>query len=426
MKRNKNAIRRTALLYILAAMMAGSVVLLGNTSQDVPESQVGPEAIAVYAAVQSELVDGNTTFALDLYRALSQEDGNLFFSPYSISAALAMTYSGARAETETQMKETLCFALPQSVLHPAFHGLDTDLMQRASGIEGVQLSIANALWGQHGYPFLPDFRDTLAESYDAPLRLIDFVDAPEEARIDINNWVRDATDGKIEDLMKPGTITPLTRLVLANAIYFKGTWELQFDAAQTSTAPFYRLDGSHVAVPMMRMQERFRYTEGRDFQAIELPYSGDVLSMVILLPEEGMFEDFEADLSIERLDAILAQLGSEKVQLAMPRFELTSEFSLADTLTQLGMPDAFTGATDFSGMDGTRDLFIGHVAHKAYVLVNEEGTEAAGATGVSMTYSIPRYEMMTIDRPFIFLIRDIETGTILFIGRVMDPREGAS
>jgi len=424
MKRDSNTVSRTVRLCVLVAMMVGNVVLSGNTSQDAPESQVGPEAIAVYAAVQSELVDGNTTFALDLYRALSQEDGNLFFSPYSISAALAMTYSGARGETEAQMKETLCFALPQRVLHPAFHGLDTNLMQRASDIEGVQLSIANALWGQHGYPFLSGFRNTLAESYDAPLKLIDFVDAPEESRVDINDWVSDATDGRIEDLMKPGTITPLTRLVLANAIYFKGTWELQFDEAQTKDAPFYRLDGSQVKVPMMRMQECFSYAAGRDFQAIELPYIGDALSMVILLPGEGTFEDFEADLSIERLDAILAQMYSQKVQLAMPRFELTSEYSLSDTLARLGMPNAFTGAADFSGMDGTRDLFIGHVAHKAYVSVNEEGTEAAAATGVSMTYSLP--SVMTIDRPFIFLIRDIETGTILFMGRVMDPSEGTS
>jgi len=419
MKRGTNTMGRTALPYVLTALMIGSVILLGNTSQDAAESQVGPEAAAVYAAVQSELVDGNTTFALDLYRALREEEGNLFFSPYSISVALAMTYSGARCETETQMENTLRFTLPQSVLHPAFHGLDTNLMQRASGIEGVSLSIANALWGQIGYPFLSDYRDTLAESYDAPLRPTDFVNAPEEARTEINDWVSEATVGKIEDLMKPGSITPLTRLVLANAITFKGTWKLQFDEAYTTDAPFYRLDGSQVTVPMMRMQARFRYTEGKDFQAIELPYSGDALSMVILLPREGMFEAFEADLSIERLDAILAQLGSEKVQLAMPRFVLTSEFSLADTLARLGMPGAFTGAADFSGMDGTRDLFIDHVAHKAYVSVNEEGTEAAAATGVSMRLSLPT--MMVVDRPFIFLIRDIETGTILFLGRVMDP-----
>lgn len=419
MKKGRKNVRRAALLYVLTALMVGSVALLGNTSQDAAESQVGPEAAAVYAAAQSELVEGNTAFALDLYRALSQQDGNLFFSPYSISLALAMTYSGARGETETQMRDALWFTLPQRVLHPAFHGLDTDLMQRADDTEGVQLSIANALWGQHGYPFLWDFRSTLAESYDAPLSLTDFVDAPEEARTQINDWVSDRTNGKIEDLMKPETITSLTRLVLANAIHFKGTWKLQFDEEQTTAAPFHRLDGSQVDVPMMRMEGHFPYAAGSDFHAIELPYAGDALSMVILLPEEGMFEEFEADLAVERLNAILAQMYSGKVLLAMPRFELTSEFSLADTLTRLGMPDAFTGAADFSGMDGTSNLFIGHVAHKAYVSVNEEGTEAAAATGVSMVLSMPA--AMTIDHPFIFLIRDSETGTILFMGRVLDP-----
>ena len=419
----KKNVCRTILLYSSMALIIVSVVLLGNTGQEKEEPQVSPEVAAVYAAVQSNLVNSNTTFSLDLYRALRKENGNLFFSPYSISTALAMACVGARGETEVQMKGALHFTLPQGVLHPAFHGLDTDLMQRASDTEGVQLSIANALWGQIGYPFLSDFRDTLAESYDAPLRLINFADAPEEARMDINDWVSEKTEEKIEDLMMPGSITPDTRLVLANAIYFRGTWKVQFDVKKTELAPFYRLDGSQVKVPMMKVEEHFRYIEATDFQAIELPYKGDELVMDIILPN-GAFKKFEAGLDTERLGSILAQLRLKKVVLRMPRFELTSEFSLADTLAKLGMSDAFASAADFSGMDGTRDLFIGHVAHKAFVSVNEEGTEAAGATGVVQTYSVPA--MMTIDHPFIFLIRDIETGTILFIGRVMDPTQGTS
>jgi len=322
------------------------------------------------------------------------------------------------------MKETLHFMPPQGVLHPAFHGLDTGLMQRASDMDGIQLRIANALWGQIGHPFLRDFRHTLAESYDAPLRLTDFANAPEGARMKINDWVSNATNGKIENLMVPGSITPATRLVLANAIYFKGTWKAQFDPDDTKKAPFYMLKKT-ITVPMMNVKEHFLYMEGTSYKAIELPYKGDELVMDIILPNTGTFEVFEAGLNIERLDSILNQLRSKKVVLSMPKFELTSEFSLADTLAELGMPDAFqSGVADFSGMDGTRDLFIGHVAHKAYVSVNEEGTEAAAATGVLMTLSIPRYEIMTVDRPFIFLIRDSKTGTILFIGRVMDPSEG--
>jgi len=393
--------------YVLAGALL--IMLLGFTS-------VVGTAPAVNEASLKELVAGNNAFAFDLYQALRTNECNLFFSPYSISLALAMTYAGARDNTAIEMAETLHFTLQQDRLHPALNAVGEKLLDRDANID---LTVANALWGQAGYPFLPDFLAVLDTGYDAGLRRADFIGAPEGARRDINDWVSDATEGKIEDLMGPGTITPDTRLVLANAIYFKGTWKVQFDAKKTEFAPFYRLDGSQVKVPMMRVKEHFPYTEGMDFQAIELPYTGDALSMVILLPRAGMFEDFEANLSVERLDAILAQLCSEKVQLRMPRFELTSEFSLADTLAELGMPDAFTGAADFSGMDGTRDLFIGCVAHKAYVSVNEEGTEAAAATGVSMVLSLPA--MMTIDHPFIFLIRDIETGTILFMGRVVDP-----
>jgi serpin B len=416
--------RRAVVPYVLAALVVSSVVLLGTSEQGILEPQSGSEGSPVYAAVRCELVGANTRFALDLYHALSKADGNLFLSPYSVSAALAMTYAGARGETEHQMRDTLRFTLPQRVLHPAFHALDGDFTEKVHDVEGVRLSIANALWGQDGHPFLPSFLGLLEASYDAPMALTDFVAAAEQARTDINDWVRDETQGKIKDLMKPGSVTPDTRLVLANAIYFYGTWKLQFDEAQTTNEPFYRLDGSDVSVPTMKMQDLFAYAEEADYQAIELAYTGDALSMLILLPEEGAFREFEASLGVERLDEILAQMDSREVRLAMPRFELTSEFSLAGTLAGLGMPDAFSGAADFSGMDGLRDLLIGHVAHKAFVSVNEEGTEAAAATGVSMVLSLPRYARMTINRPFVFLIRDVETGTILFIGRVMDPSEG--
>jgi serpin B len=424
MKRGKELGLRAAIPHVVAILVVASVVSLGTSEQGTLESQLDSEAIAVCTAVRSELVEANTRLALDLYHALCTGDGNVFFSPYSISAALAMTYGGARGETESQMRDTLRFTLPQRVLHPAFHALDTDLTQKVSGVEGVQLSIANALWGQDGHPFLPSFLDLLEASYAAPIEFVDFINASGQARADINDWVRDATNGKIEDLMGPGSVTADTRLVLANAIYFYGTWTLQFDEAQTRDEPFYRLDGSEVSVPMMRMQDHFSYAEETDYQAIELSYTGDTLSMVILLPREGTFAEFEAGFSVEQLNEILAGMHWMEVRLVMPRFELTSEFSLAGTLAGLGMPNAFSGAADFSGMDGLRDLFIGHVAHKAFVSVNEEGTEAAAATGVSMVLSIPQYARMTIDRPFIFFIHDIETGTVLFIGRVLDPSEG--
>lgn len=400
--------RRAVIVCVMTTLVGCGLAVLGNNEEA--------------ATARAELVRTNTQFAFDLYRALAAGPGNLFVSPYSVSTALAMTFAGARGATEYQMAQTLRFTLPQDVLHPTFGSLNADLTGRVEGIDGVQLSIANAIWGQDGHPFLAEFLDLIETSYGAPIQPTDFASAPEQARADINEWVGERTEGLIPDLMAPDSITPETRLVLANAIYFLGTWKLPFDKDLTQDAPFHRLDGTEVSVPMMAIEDRFRYTEDKDYQAVELPYTGDRLSMVVLLPAEGTFETFEAALTVERLNQILAQMYSQKLWLAMPRFELTSEFSLADTLAQLGMPDAFTGAADFSGMDGTRDLFIGHVAHKAYVSVNEEGTEAAAATGVSMTLSMP--SMMTIDHPFIFLIRDIETGTILFMGQVTDPSAG--
>jgi len=425
MRRGKEFGRRSAMPYVLAGLMVCSVVLLGSGGGGSLETELGSEASNVYAGVRTELVEANTQFALDLYHELAEADGNLFFSPYSISAALAMTYAGARGETESQMSDALHFTLPQQVLHPAFHALDADLMQRASEIEGVQLSIANALWGQDGHPFLAEFLDLLDASYGAPMETVDFTGASERTRAAVNDWVSRKTKGKISDLMPPGSITPATRLVLANAIYFYGTWKLPFVASQTQDEHFLRLDQQHVMVPMMLVQKDFAYAEEEGYcEAIELLYTGDRLSMVVLLPGLGEYESFEATLCPERLDEILAKLETQEVQLRMPKFKLNSEFSLADTLAQLGMPDAFSGAADFSGMDGLHDLFIAHVAHKAFVSVDEEGTEAAAATGISMALSIPSYVRMTINHPFIFLIRDREAGTILFMGRVLDPTAG--
>jgi serpin B len=424
MRRGREFGRRSAGPYALAAVVICSAALLGFSVAGAPETPLDPEASNVYAAVRTELVEASTRFALDLYQALSGADGNLFFSPYSISAALAMTYAGARGETEAQMGDALHFTLPQRVLHPAFHALDANLMQRASEIEGLQLAIANALWGQDGHPFLADFLDLLEASYGAPMETVDFVGASEQARADINEWASEKTEGKISDLMPPGSVTPDTRLVLANAIYFYGTWKLQFNEEHTRDGLFLRLDRTDVLVPLMSMQDDFPYAEGENYQAIELLYTGDRLSMVVLLPDVGSYESFEDGLNVESLNDILAELVTQEVQLAMPRFELNSEFSLAGTLSRLGMPDAFSGAADFSGMDGLHDLFIAHVAHKAFVSVDEKGTEAAAATGISMALSIADYVRMTINRPFIFLVRDREAGTILFMGRVLDPSAG--
>lgn len=400
-------------------------------SAPVVQSEV-PRAMApeVSAEDLAELAGGNSAFAFDLYQLLKEsKDGNLFYSPYSISLALAMTYAGARGETERQMADALHYTLPQDRLHSAFNGLDLELARRgqvAQGKDGggFRLNIANAIWGQTGYQFLPEFLDTLAESYGAGLRLLDFASDPEEARLTINNWVSDQTEGRIKDLIPPGLIHALTRLVLTNAIYFNAAWAEPFEVESTVDGPFTLLDGGQVTVPMMQGTESLGYAEGPGYQAVELPYDGRELSMVILLPEAGGFETFEGGLDAGQVESIVHDLTYRQVALTMPRFEFESEFDLAETLAALGMPVAFSGDADFSGMDGGRNLFISEVVHKAFVSVDEAGTEAAAATAVVMEVmaALPEEPVeVIIDHPFIFFIRDIETGAILFIGRVVDP-----
>jgi len=382
----------------------------------------------VSTSEQALLVEGNSAFAFELYQALKGKDGNLFYSPYSISVALAMTYAGARGETAQQMAATLQFMLEQDKLHPAFNWLDAELAKRGEGAagkdeEGFRLNIVNAIWGQKDYEFQPDFLDVLAENYGAGLRILDFINETEKSRVTINDWVSDQTEGRIKDLIPQDAIDALTRLVLTNAIYFNAAWENPFDEDMTADGPFYLLDDGQVSVPMMKQTEAFGYTEGEGYQAVELQYDGNELSMVILLPEAGNFEAFEEGLQAERFDAIINDLQPTGVTLTMPRFEFDSEFSLKYTLAGMGMPIAFSGEADFSGMTGNRALFISDVVHKAFVAVDEAGTEAAAATAVIMPESAPPEPTVevTIDRPFIFLIRDIETGAILFIGRVMNP-----
>jgi serpin B len=342
----------------------------------------------VSTSEQALLVEGNSAFAFDLYQALKEEDGNLFYSPYSISLALAMTYAGARGDTAEQMADTFQFMLEQDRLHPAFNWLDAELASRGEGAEGkdgegFRLNIVNAIWGQKDYEFLSDFLDVLAENYGAGLRILDFVNETEQSRLAINKWVYDQTEECIEDLIPQGAISELTRLVLTNAIYFNAAWAYPFDEDMTADGQFYLLDGGQVTVPMVKQTESFGYTEGEGYKAIELPYDGGELSMVILLPEGEQFEAFEETLNAQQVDAIISDLKPAEIALTMPQFEFESEFSLKDTLAEMGMPVAFSSAADFSGMTGRRELSISDVVHKAFVSVDEAGTEAAAATAVN-------------------------------------------
>ncbi len=375
------------------------------------------------------LTAGNRAFAFDLYRQLSKEDGNLFYSPHSISLALALAYAGARGDTAQQMADTLHYTLPPDRLHPAFSALDQTLATRGQGAKGkdgkgFRLNIVNAAWGQKGFAFLPAYLDLLAENYGAGLRLLDFRSAPEPSRVTINNWVSDQTENRIKDLVPPGAINTLTRLVLTNAVYFNAAWAMPFKKEATSDGPFHLLDGKTVNVPLMHQAEHYSYAKGDGYEAIELPYDGNELSMVVLLPADGNFAKFQDSLTAEQVDTIIQSLQPRQVNLTLPRWKFDSSFRLSDTLKAMGMRDAFApDAADFSGIDGARDLSISEVLHKAFVAVDEDGTEAAAATAVIIRVTAAPAEpvTLTVDRPFIFLIRDQPTGAILFVGRVLNP-----
>ena len=414
----------TAVLLILTAC-AGQPAAAEVAQSDKPRDTspaVGKDDVEV-------LVKGNNAFSFNLYHRLAQKGDNLFFSPFSISQALAMTYAGARGETEKAMAQALSFTLPQDRLHPAFNSLDLQLKQRGQGAKGKDgkgftLNIVNALWGQKGFDFLPAFLDTLAQNYGAGLRLVDFINQTEASRLTINNWVSDQTEGRIKDLIPPGVLNQMTRLVLTNAIYFNAAWQYPFDKNATSDGVFHLLDGKNITVPMMHQTRSFNYTEGTDYQAVELPYGGGELSMVILLPKGGHFNTFGEKLDATRVQQIIRQMAHREVALTMPRFTYQSSFSLKGALSDLGMGVAFDPASaDFSGIDGRRDLFIQDALHKAFVAVDEAGTEAAAATAVIIGLtSVPQRPVeMKVSRPFIFLIRDIPTDSTIFIGRVLNP-----
>jgi serpin B len=396
-------------------------------------------ATAVPQADLSALVQGNSDFAMALYQQLRNGSGNLSFSPFSISLALGMTYGGASNETAAQMAETLHYTLPEARLNPAMNLLDQTLASYAGAAgspastatptsQGFQLDLANAIWGQAGISFLPVYLDLLAQDYGAGIHVANFELAPENARQVINQWVQQQTQGKITNLFPPGAIDTATRLVLANAIYFKAGWQDPFDPKSTQPGPFYLTNGSSVQVPMMNSGEEtyYPYAQGDGYQAIELPYQTSPVVMLIVMPSSGTFSNFEAGLNDTQLNSILAGLNSQHVNLSLPKYKIESTFDLSSTLAAMGMKDAFNASqADFSGMDGRHDLYISDVMHKDYVSVDEQGTEAAAATGVAMSaaavFNPASTLKITIDHPFLFFIVDSQTGTILFLGRVLNP-----
>jgi len=419
---------------IVLASAAGCALLWPESTDpgDVAKSSLPRETSPNVATdTVASLVAGNSTFAFDLLHELGTDAGNLFYSPYSISSALAMAYAGARGETESQMADVFHFTLDQGDLHPAFNWIDLELNGRGEidppyEGEGFELSVINATWGQRDYAFLESYLDTLAVNYGAGLRLLDFVVDPEGSREAINEWVSDQTNERIVDLLPPGSISADVRLVLTNAVYFNAPWLKPFAAEETADGTFEPSGGAPVDVPMMHQAETFAYASWDGGQAVELPYNGNTMSMILFVPDRGTYEGFEAAFDPAEYDEIVGSLEMRHVDLRLPKFEVAYDVSLVDPLIALGMTDPFSSAADFSGIDGTRSLFISNVLHKGWVSVDEAGTEAAAATAVIIelvAYPGPPV-VLTIDRPFLFVIRDVPTGTILFVGRVLNPSAG--
>jgi len=401
------------------AFLAGGVLALAACVVAADKPGTGTKAD------EAVVVKGNNELALDLYAQLRSQEGNLFFSPNSISTALAMTYTGARGQTAEEMKKTLHFSLEQDRLPGAFASLVKELIGENQK-RAYQLHVANALWGQKGHPFLADYLKVTHDSYGAGLREVDFA-ASEAARRTINDWVEKQTNDKIKDLIPSGVLDVDTRLVLTNAIYFKGNWARPFKKSQTRDDAFFVAADKKVTVPLMNDRADFKYLDQAEFQALELPYEGKDLSMVVLLPRKvGDLAGFEEHLTAAKLAEWLPKMQSREVAVTLPKFKMTVKFELQDILARMGMPSAFDpDKADFSRMDGQKDLFISAVIHKAYVDVNEEGTEAAAATAV-----VAKHEAMIqvppafrADHPFVFAIRDNRNGSILFLGRVVNPKQ---
>ncbi len=411
----------------IICFLTGLIILMLVTHSALPGMNERVDE-GIKPADMNNVAQGNSRFALELYGKLAEAPGaegkNLFFSPYSISTALALVYAGARDNTERQMQKVLHFSLPQEKLHTVFGNIGTKLNERGEKGE-YELNVANALWGQKGYKFLKSYIELVNRNYDAGLNEVDFAGQTERTRQTINRWVEKKTKDKIKDLIKPGVIGELTRLVLTNAIYFKGKWQFEFDKKDTKDAPFHTSSRNTVTVPMMYLKEKFKYYGNGSLQILELGYKGDDLSMVVLLPKEveGV-KKIEKELSFENLEKWLEKPREQELKVYLPRFTFTSEFSLANVLSAMGIKDAFSlPPADFSGMTGTKELFISAVIHKAFVEVNEEGTEAAAATAVVMMTTSMRSPLpiFMADHSFIFMIKDNQTGSILFMGKVCDP-----
>ncbi|MEA3430914.1 MAG: serpin family protein [Nanoarchaeota archaeon] len=399
-------------LLIIIGIISAFLIAGCTQPKTVDDSTVTPEAVKA-------VVDANNQFALDYYSKIIS-DTNIFFSPYSISTALAMTYEGAKGQTADEMKSV--FHYPDiDIMRPAYANIYNEINKKG---KEYKLSTANALWAQEDYTFLPEYFSTINQFYGGEVTNLNFKTETEKSRVTINNWIEDQTNDKIKDLIGKGDLKEATRLVLTNAIYFKGTWLKKFKKSNTRDQDFKVNNEKTVTVPMMTLggeEANFNYLGIQDLQILELPYSGEELSMLILLPK-GDLTNLESELSIENINQWRAMLKEQNIRVSLPKFKFETKNYMAEDLIGMGMPTAFSNDADFSGMDGTLKLKIDKVIHQAFVEVNEEGTEAAAATAVIMIEkSMAMPTEFKADHPFIFLIQQKDTGNILFMGKVTDP-----
>ena len=424
-------------LLLLAGLIALGCIVAGCTDtaqttsgQSAPPT--GQETTGPVAEGAGDVSAGNNRFTADLYRQIAGDPAyagkNIFFSPYSISSALPITYEGARGETADEIGSVLHLPANKTLRRAGFAGLDAALNR---GDETYTLRTANALWAQEAYPFLPEYIDIAGRWYGANVTNLDFGGDSEASRQTINRWVEERTEDKIRDLLPAGSIDSMTQLVITNAIYFKGTWVKQFDPAETIEEEFRVAPGTTVRVPMMHRTDEdaiYGYAETGTLQVLRMPYAhgnGTELSMLVLLPREDNLTAAEEALDPGALAGVRDSLTDRRVRVVFPKFTLETDYRLLGTLAAMGMSTAFSPDADFSGMDGTDMLFISEVVHKAFVDVSEEGAEAAAATGVVMNLkSAPGGDTTPVfraDHPFIFLIVEEDSGTILFAGRVVNP-----
>jgi len=414
----------TGVLTLLIIIIIGGIFVFREGIVSLPESK--PKLSDI-----KNVVDANNQFALDYYSKLKSKDsGNIFFSPFSISSAFVMTYEGAKSETAEEMRSVFYFPEDSNLRRTEYASIFDELNK---GDKKYKLSSANALWAQQDYQFSKDYFDNVEKYYSGKATNLDFKKDPEGSRITINSWVENQTNEKIKDLIPSGLINTMTKLVLTNAIYFKGEWVKQFNKNDTKEENFRTSNGGAVKAQMMQRTDDeaiFNYAENSDLQILEMPYSGNELSILLLLPKNDNLTKLESILSTKNISDWKKNLEEQRVKIYIPKFKFETKYFMADDLKEMGMPLAFSDSADFSGMtaSGKKDLKIDEAIHQAFVEVNEEGTEAAAATAVIMAplgaagpQKEPKIPIFRADHPFIFLIQQKSTGDILFMGRVVNP-----